>query len=226
MANYNNTILKTDNPEIFKAVIDRFKASQGEQYDHWYYDNHELAGLTAGGKQNGVSNYNQLPPDVQKAYLKELTEIHLRTRNDVFHDAPVELSKQFPGDKITCMFTFEDDWHFLETTVEYLNGNDTVVNHAYRPQLFTEYDLFDLIGKDKSQAILKKIHDFVVGLYDNKMIREGEAVRFRFTADEHRFIVTVPFGPHYDLIVYKAKETKQTDWVRVDPGDNDNKLPF
>ncbi len=226
MANYDSTILKTDNPEIFKAVIDRFEIAKGGQFDHWYYDNHELLGLMAGGKQNGVSNYHNLPPDVQKAYLKELTEIHLRTRNDVFHDATVELSKQFPGEKIICKYSYEHDWYFTETTVEYLGGKDTVVGKVFRPQLMTEYDISDLIGKDESQPILKKINDFVIGLYDNNMFREGEKVTLEFISDKKKFIVTVPFGPHYDLTVYKARQTKQTDWQKIDPRDDDCKLPF
>lgn len=45
MANYDNTIFKTENPEIFKAVIDRFE----KMNNHWYYENHELLCLKAGG---------------------------------------------------------------------------------------------------------------------------------------------------------------------------------
>ncbi len=228
MANYNDTTLKTDNPEIFKAVIDRFEKMKGVgNINEWHYNNHKLVWLTAGEQSNLISIYKQFPPDVQQTYLEKLTDIYITSRNGLFHDEAVELSKQFPGDKITCMFTFEDDWHFLETTVEYLNGNDTVVSHAYKPRLCTEYNLHDLIGEDENKAILKKIHDFVVRLYDNKMIREGETVTFEFSNDKYKIVANIPFGPHYDLTVYKAKETKQTDWQKIEPrDDDDDKLPF
>lgn len=223
MANYNDTILKTDNPAIFKTVIDRFEKMKGEN-DGFHYKNHQLLWLLAGKKSNGICNYHNLPQDVQNAYLNELTCVVIKSRNDNFHDEAVELSKQFPGEKIICEYTYESDWHFTETTVEYLDGKDTFVSESYNPRLMTDYKLPDLIG-DESRAVLKKIHDFVMGLYDNKMIREGETVKFEFISDNHKFLVTVPFGPYYELTIYNGQEKTKTEWTEVNPNWR-NELPF
>lgn len=220
MANYDHTILQTKNPDVLRAVIDLFTEMNN---GNWYYQNHELLSLAVGEKGMGVSGYHQLPPDVQKTYLNAITDIHLKSRNDVFHDQTIELSKQFSEDKITCKYTHEHDWHFIETTVEYLNGKDTVIGQVYKPALMADVDLEKLIGENESKAVLQKIGDFVMALYDKKLFHEGETITYDFIHNQYKFVVTIPFGPHYNLTVYRGNEVKKTVWQKMV---NDSELPF
>ncbi len=223
MANYDRTVLETNNPEIFKTIIERFEKMPHAGRDDWYWNNNQLLALGAGDKGITVTDYYKLPPDVQKSYLNAISDIHIKTRNGVFHDEALELSKQFPGEKIICKYTFEHDWHFVETTVEYLDGKDAVIGRAYRPALATNYDLSKIIGESESHAVINKAHEFVMALYDNEIFQEGETVTFEFVHDNHKFEITIPFGPHYEITVYKGQEINKTEWQEVNP---DDILPF
>lgn len=222
MANYNNTILKTDNPEIYKTVIGYFKKYDNE----WHYGPHELAVIVFGDNEKYAPNFDQLPPEAKEAYFKGITEIVISTRNDGFVGEAIELSKQFPNDKIICEHAYEGDWYFNKTIVEYSGGKDTIIKEFNSPSMFSHEPQFkNELGINRSREVINRIKKFVTELYDKNMISKGETITYQFIyKDNWKIIAVIPYGPMVETEIFKAKRTNKTEWLKVEPGDID--LPF
>lgn len=223
MANYNDTVLKTDNPEIYKTVIGYFKKYNNNE---WHYGPHELAIVAFGDNERYAPNYDQLPPEAKEAYFKGITEIVISTRNGGFYAEAKELSKQFPNDKIICEHAYESDWYFNKTIVEYSGGKDTIIKELNSPSMFPVEDQFkNELGIDGSREVIKRINKFVTELYDKNMISKGETITYQFIyKDNWKIVAEIPYGPMFETEIFKAKRTNKTEWLKVEPADNS--LPF
>ncbi len=221
MASYNRTTLSTDDSGIIKYIIDNLSFFP----DDIHYNYHSLVALIGeDGSRIAVSDII-LKENTELASITKKIQFH--SRNDVFYDEALELSKKFPDKKIICEYSYESDWHFTIHTVEIMDGKDTVIKEEANPTLDSEANYKDVLGANGSREVVKRINDFVINLYEKKLISKGEIITYEFLyKDDWKFVVQIPYGPMHETKMYKVKQKNYTTtlWKEVTPKEYD--LPF
>lgn len=160
------------------------------------------------------------------------TDIRVHTRNDIPDDKVKEISKQFPGDVITCRYSFEYDFYSQVFTVEYRNGEGKEVN--IEPGYM--FGHIPLNNDNDRDAIYKKTIAFYRRLDTTETDKDGkfslnwfdEEVCYKFEhdgADGKKYRIEATKGrSHIDFKVFEGHV--KYDWQEIPNNTGGGDVPF